>query len=135
MRLNGVLDAIFKCAFVFNVTSFRRMSGVHVPVRRRPVSARVRVVQRRGDVPGQVGRTGRPVRRARHRRRSQGGGTAGRVRVAVAAAADPGPRRLPARAGRMPVPVQERPVQVDRHPVFRSGRLRRRVGRVGMFRL
>jgi len=79
---------------------FYRVSGVYVPVRRRSVSTRVRVVQRGGDVRRQIGRVGRPVRRrcADDRRQQD-------IRCASPAAVDPGPRRLPAQPGRMPFPV------------------------------
>jgi len=79
---------------------FYRVSGVYVPVRRRTVSTRVRVVQRGGDVCRQIGRVGRPVRRrcADDRRQQD-------IRHASPAAVDPGPRRLPAQPGRMPFPV------------------------------
>lgn len=104
-------------------------------MRRRPVSARVRAVQRGGHVRRPIGRAGRPVRRRhrraryrRRRRRQQDG-------RAAAGAVDPDPRRVPARPGRVPVPLQERQVPVDGGAVFGPGRMRRRVRRVGLFRL
>lgn len=85
---------------------FGRVSGVHVPMWRRSVSTRVRAVQRRGNMRRQVRRIGRPVRR-RWRRGADRRGEQQDVcpAAATAAAAYPGPGRLPARPGRVPVPV------------------------------
>lgn len=47
------------------------MSGLHVPVWRRQMSARIRIVQRRGHVRRQIGRAGRTVQQRHDRDRGQ----------------------------------------------------------------
>lgn len=125
--------------FIKPTALFCRVPGEYVPMRRRPVSAGIRAVQRGGHVRRQIGRAGRPVRRRKqrrarqcHRPQQQDGGAAA---AAAAGAVNPSPRRLPARPGRVPFPLQERQVPIDRRAVFRPGRMRRRVRRVGLFRL